>query len=493
MANSAEWKQVPLVASVDPRYADTSIDGLLTNGYLEKDAVGATWTRRRAGFTKDTVLSNTGGNTGLAIMTLQANTYISFRNNGTNTETVWINGGLAYTYTLKTGLAWLNQSTVTTLTQVYASNGGEGAYKSGGGAFTKIIDVNYPATTLNGSAFLNGYLYVLDQNGSIWGTPNQNDFSLWSPTNVVNAWGTIGQPVAIRKYLNEVLVFKTYSVEVFYDAGISVGSPLLPVQQINIKWGCVIANTIVAIDEEMFWVGNSDSGLNAVIRMNQFNPTPISTPQINRMLSANPPGFIAGAIAAFSCTMGGNKFYCLSFRQLNNNVVSTVILAYNLATGEWSNFNTPIIPNNTSPQPSSCPIASANNSATDVVEVLLDNGIVIDVDDSVTVDSITSTTHVPISMRLRTDNFDAGTMLRKMVSGLRLKADQKGASTLRIRWSDDDYQTWSAWRGIDLSKTVPMLPGLQGTFAKRAYEVEYSGVDKIRFSHLELLIAQGDI
>ena len=96
-------------------------------------------------------------------------------------------------------------------------------------------------------------------------------------------------------------------------------------------------------------------------------------------------------------------------------------------------------------------------------------------------------------MRLRTDNFEAGTSLGKMVSGLRIKADQKSASALRIRWSDDDYQTWSAWRSIDLSKKVPMLPGLQGTFAKRAYELEYAGSDPIRFSRLELLIALCDI
>lgn len=98
-----------------------------------------------------------------------------------------------------------------------------------------------------------------------------------------------------------------------------------------------------------------------------------------------------------------------------------------------------------------------------------------------------------ISERCRTDNFTSGTSLGKMVSGLRIRADQKSASSIRIRWSDDDYQTWSAWRSIDLSKKVPLLPGLQGTFSKRAYELEYSGSDPIRFSSLELLIAMCDI
>ena len=499
MANSAEWKPVPLAASVDQRYADTSIDGLMTNGYLEKDEAGAMWTRRRAGLTKNLTLSQTGGGRGTAILYpagTTIGTIVSFGNPLTSGNTIYVDGVLAYTYTATSSFAWLDQSTVATNTQIYASNGIEGAYKNGVAAFAKITDANYPAVTINGSAYLNGYLYVLDPNGSIWGTPNQNNFAVWSSTNVVNAWGTVGAAVAIRRYLNEVLVFKTFTVEVFYDAGNNgIGSPLLPVQQINIKWGCVTPQTIVEIDDDMFWVGNSESGLNAVIRMNQFNAQPISTPQINRLLSINgQTGSSLGVQAAFSCNMGGNKFYCLSYVTNQNNITNTIVLGYNLGTGEWSVLmSTQLIPSGIFIQPPPYPLASTNNPASDVQQILFNNGEVYSVDDSVTVDSYSPTGHYPIQMRLRTDNFEAGTSLRKMVSGLRIKADQKSASALRIRWSDDDYQTWSAWRSIDLTKPVPSLPGLQGTFSKRAYELEYAGSDPIRFSRLELLIALGDI
>lgn len=493
MANSAEWKVVPLAASVDQRYTDSSIDGLLTNGYLEKDEAGALWTRRRAGLTWVSALSNTGAGLGQAIMAAGANgvgNFVSFQNS------VYQNGSLVYTWPISSGDSWFDQSTaLPASSSFYVSNGNSGAYYTGA-VFTKIIDAAYPSSTLNGSAYLNGYLYVLDVNGSVWGSKNQNDFSAWSSTNVINAWGTVGKPFAIRKYLNEVLVFKTYAIEVFYDAGNNgIGSPLLPVQQINIKWGCTTPKTIVTIDDDIFWVGTSSSGLNSVIRMNQFNPVPISTPQINRLLSIN--GAASNndlfQVAAFSCTMGGNKFYCLSYIQALNNVVSTVMLAYNLGSGEWSVFNTPLIPSNAAGFFHHYPVASANDPFADQTNVLFSTGNVYLIDDSVNVDSSSSTVHLPVSMRLRTDNFEAGTSLRKMVSGLRIKADQKSASALRIRWSDDDYQTWSAWRGIDLSKPVPMLPGLQGTFSKRAYEIEYSGSDPIRLSRLELLIALGDI
>jgi hypothetical protein len=488
VANSAEWKVVPLAASIDQRDASTlSTDGLMVNGYLEKDAAGAVWTRRRAGLTDSNQLSH---GTGTAIITAFG-TVVGF-STGT-TDTIYVNGALRYTYGNSTGVSWFNQTTVVANQNTYASNGTEGAVRTGPGFFSKITDANYPAQTLNGSAFLNGYLYVLDQFGSVWGTVNQNDFSTWSATNVINAWGTVGGPIAIRRYLNEILVFKTFTTEVFYDSGNSVGSPLLPVQQINIKWGCANAQTIVNIDDDIFWVGASESGLNAVIRMNQFAPQPISTPQINRFLNVRQPTsspFPYGVKAAFSCSMGGDKFYCLSYVQNQNSVLSTIVFAYNITTGEWSTF----APNTISPTIPYYPVASSDDPTVDFQQILMSNGKVYLLDDSVTVDSsVQDSATKAISMRLRTDNFEAGTSLGKMVSGLRIKADQKGASALRIRWSDDDYQTWSAWRTIDLSKKVPMLPGLQGTFAKRAYELEYAGLDKIRFSRLELLIALCDI
>lgn len=495
MANSAEWKPVPLAATVNQRYTDTSVDGLLTNGYLQKDEVGTLWTRRRAGLIEQPNLSlpnaPIGGYSSLGIMRAISGAGDIYTGDNIG---VYKNGALVYTFTVSpTRNISFDQSTVTTVNELYASNGSQGAYDPGTG-FTKITDANYPASTVDGSAYLNGYLYVMDTNGSIWGTPNQNDFSTWSSTNVINAWGTSGAAAALRNYLNEVLAFKTYSVEVFYDSGNAVGSPLLPVQQINIRWGVKNPATIQKIDDQIFWVGQSQTGELAVIQMVNFIPNPISNESINRILSAGGNISVGGSC---SFEMGGDKFYGLTILQtlVSDRLGISYVLAYNISNSEWSLFNSTMITN--------APLASGSNSGLNIFGstygniLLASSGQVLNVSDAVTYDEnhLPGSTQTPksISMRLRTDNFDAGTSLGKMVSGLRIKADQKSASMLRIRWSDDDYQTWAAWRGIDLTKPVPMLPGLQGTFAKRAYEIEYSGSDPIRFSKLELLIALCDI
>lgn len=492
VANSAEWKPVPLVASVNQRYADTSVDGLLTNAYLQKDAAGTPWVRRRAGLIEQpsSSLPNppVGGYVSLGIMRSVSGSGALYT--GGNTV-VYKNGAVAYTFTVTptTNISF-DQSTVTTVNEIYASNGSQGAYDPGTG-MVQITDSNYPANTVDGSAYLNGYLYVMDTKGSIWGTPNQNDFSVWSSTNVINAWGTSGSAVALRAYLNEILAFKTYSVEVFYDSGNAVGSPLLPVQQISIRWGLTNPTTIQKIDEQIFWVGQSQTSELAVIQMANFNPVPISNESINRILLANS---VAGSC---SFEMGGDKFYGITFNTtiVPDRLGSSSVLAYNISNSEWSLFTTTMVTTSAAVGVTNTGLGIFGSTFGNTI--LAANGQVLQIFDSFTFDEnhLPSSTQTPkaISLRLRTDNMSMGTSLRKMVSGLRIRADQKGASTLRLRWSDDDYQTWSAWRTIDLSKNVPMLPGLQGTFAKRAYEVEYSGSDQIRFSSLELLIALGDI
>lgn len=489
-ANSAEWKSVPIAASVEQRYADTSVDGMLTNGYLQKDDVGNTWVRRRGGLIEQTALSLPDATySAVGIMDLISGAGGVYT--GGN-SLIYKNGSLAYTYSTL-GFQWFDQSTVTTVTEVYAANGNEGAYDSGSG-LTKITDANYPAHTVKGSAYLNGFLYVMDLNGSIWGTPNQNDFSTWSSTNVINAWGTPGQAVALRSYLNEILAFKTYSVEVFYDAGNTVGSPLLPVQQVNIKWGLLNGDTIQKIDDQIFWIGQSQTGEIAAIGMAGFVPQVISNESINRILG----NAQYGASGSCSFSMGGDKFYGVTVSQtvIPDRLGIEFLLAYNLSSQEWSVFNTTM--STSQPIPPATSSGLAIRGSTYSQYMIVGNGQVLRTNDALTTDQ----NHTPgnatqivrsIAMDVRTDNFDMGTSLRKMVSGMRVKADQKAASTLRVRWSDDDYQTWSAWRSIDLSKSPAILPGLQGTFSKRAYEFKYDGVDPIRLSKMELLIALGDV
>jgi len=58
--------------------------------------------------------------------------------------------------------------------------------------------------------------------------------------------------------------------------------------------------------------------------------------------------------------------------------------------------------------------------------------------------------------------------------------------------SDDDYQTWSNFREVDLSKNRPMLTNC-GTFRRRAYHFRHQSNTPLRIQAVELMIDLGTL
>lgn len=71
-------------------------------------------------------------------------------------------------------------------------------------------------------------------------------------------------------------------------------------------------------------------------------------------------------------------------------------------------------------------------------------------------------------VRIVTDNFDAGTQVKKVFKRFDILADQVPGSFLSLQYSEDDYQTWSTLRTVNLGLKHPHLMDL-GTFRRRAY------------------------
>lgn len=99
-----------------------------------------------------------------------------------------------------------------------------------------------------------------------------------------------------------------------------------------------------------------------------------------------------------------------------------------------------------------------------------------------------------IDCTIRTPRWDAANNLRKFVSRAELIGDIT-TSDVVIRYSDDDYQTWTPYRKVKLIDERPRL-SRQGSTRKRAYQVSMPydiGLnDRLcRFSSLELFYKQG--
>jgi hypothetical protein len=64
-------------------------------------------------------------------------------------------------------------------------------------------------------------------------------------------------------------------------------------------------------------------------------------------------------------------------------------------------------------------------------------------------------------------------------------ADQTTGSILKVRCSDDDYQTWSSYRSVSLAQKVPTLTSC-GTFTRRAYNLHHESNTAFRMQAIEV-------
>lgn len=90
---------------------------------------------------------------------------------------------------------------------------------------------------------------------------------------------------------------------------------------------------------------------------------------------------------------------------------------------------------------------------------------------------------------LRTDSEDFDTYNTKFGSRLVIIGDRV-PGTLYVRWSDDDYNTWTTPRGIDLDTDLPMLTQL-GKFRRRAHEFSWIEPEPLRLYRAEININIG--
>jgi hypothetical protein len=97
-----------------------------------------------------------------------------------------------------------------------------------------------------------------------------------------------------------------------------------------------------------------------------------------------------------------------------------------------------------------------------------------------------------IIVELVTNKYDMDTLNRKFQSNVRVLGDWYSSTTnLSIRWTDNDYKSWSNWKQIDLSDDFPNFARM-GAFRRRAYNLKYVGNSPLRLEALEVTYKEGD-
>jgi hypothetical protein len=361
------------------------------------------------------------------------------------------------------------------------------------GTLIQITDANFPTQFVPGWVYLDGFLYIMDTQGKIWGTAGQNNAAVWSGTNVILASSNADAGVALLKQLSYVIALKQWTSQVFYDAGNASGSPLGVVPDSQLPLGCFIGASAQTIDNTNLWLTSNQTIAPQVVQMDNLTPHIISTPSVERILShasftanaVNPlvnPGIITWVLK-----LGGHRYYGLTVQVLN------ITLVYDIDQKLWylwtdvnGNF-WPIASLTFFPpyQLSGPPLKPGIHVAQH-----LTNGNMYPLDSA---DTFPTDYGNIVPVDIYTSNIDFGIIRRKMLRTLYFDGDKTAGSIIKVRFSDNDYQTWSNFREVDLSLKKPRL-GPCGTFDhRRAYHIRHQKATAFRLRDMDMQMDIGTL
>lgn len=317
---------------------------------------------------------------------------------------------------------------------------------------------------------LNGATYVPDGFDKIYNSGNDNPTD-WAATDFVSAELENDYIKIIFKHHNNLVALGEHTIQFFYDAGNPApGSPLDPRPDQSRNVGISDANSLWQSGDTTFWIAENKDNNKVVVMLQDFNLRVISNPAIERVLVE---GDWAGTASGIS--IDGNVYYTFD--------TSRETYVYDVENSVWYIWyfqdRTDLDPLNISHS------ATDDLNGATYVACSDKQGLYL-ADIAVYRDQLTYQTSTQIEMLLCTDKFRGPPKtegLRKFMRSLQVVGDKTSSSqTINISWSDDDYQTFTTARTLDLN-TRNRLTRL-GWFEERAFRLNISVNKRIRMEAL---------
>jgi len=333
----------------------------------------------------------------------------------------------------------------------------------------EITDGEMPAGPLTPVA-IDGYICVAKSGtDEIWNA-DLNIATSWTSTSFLSVEMYADNLVALTKQVNYVVAFGTYSIEFFYDNANASGSPLKRAETVAIKVGLAAVASVAQIDRRIMFIGQGQSGEPSVWGINGLTPEKLSDEFIDKILQ-NEGSNLANARGSIIRHKGHTLYI------LNLNARS---LVYDMDEKMWGDWSTnvasahAVLPYNYFVQGSNNKILCLHNT----------DGKIYELHPTTYQDDAGA-----ILVKIVTGKLDFDSMHQKRMFRLALLADVESTGTVTLDWSDDDYQTWSTARTLDLT-TRPYTTSL-GSFRRRAFRLQHSANFPFRAEVLEVDYSEG--
>lgn len=436
------------------------------SGYVSAPTITFT---KPSTITGATVVNTTGTN--IMTTTNGGAFYVGMTVTGTgvpaNTTITEISGTSTKTFTLS------NTTTSAVTTATFTDEGN-------GATATAFLNFFPDVPIAPGAIFLDQYIFVTTTAGRVYSS-NVGDAAIWDPLDYITAEGEPDNVVGCGKHLNYIITYGEYSTEFFYDAANPVGSPLANAQAYRLELGCASGNSIVQFEQSVAWIGVSKANGRAVFMLEGTNPIKVSSTYIDRYLNTS----TLSKVRAYAFKYNGHMFYVLSLFDLN------VTLVYDVTEKVWYRWS-----------------MFSEGTATIGVDGVLGeqlfrpayyasaNGtfFVLDSDNSMLYalkQSQYTDDGAPIYYRAVTDIQDSGTTKRKFYQRVEIIGD-KVPATMMIRHSEDDYNSWSNYRQVNLNAPRSQIYGT-GQARRRAWEFLCTDPAPLRLDSAEIDFQIGEM
>ena len=395
-----------------------------------------------------------------------------------------------YVYNVGTGVN-------TTLTNVFATSSGDVGFceflydngtakvvASDGTATTGIVTIDTANTVVTSAdadipshsphiVFLDGYLFIAETNtANLWNS-DLNDPLVFTAATYVATEMEADKIIRIAKINNYVIAFGKTSVEYFWDAANAAPDSPLQRNDTPVKINTYLAGFSI-YGNTIYYIGSDAAGQPDVFRLKDFKIESVGSPSISRYLNTVTDSITSwvGVIVSFQ----GHTFYLVnagSGKSWAIDVDSGLVTRFAFQSN--ATFNILMATN----------VISTTNART---YFALNNGTsaVYKFDESVYQD-----VGVNFTCTLITEAADFGTLNRKSMHRLSILGDRTpSSSSISLSWSDNDYETFSSARTIELKQDLASTYQL-GSFRQRIFKLTYSDNYPLRIQNIEVDINKG--
>ena len=354
-----------------------------------------------------------------------------------------------------------------------------------------------------GGAFLDGRLYVGGESGAIYGSGSNTPVT-WDSLNKVTAEREADGGVYVDKHLDHIVMFGTRTIEFFYNAANATGSPLSRRKDIFHNIGMLQGDAAWREGDDIYFVAVRPSGPLDIMRLTQFVPQSISTPEIESYIT-NARLVEDSNITCCGFTTGKRTFFMMTFYRPGTDTIdpSITLVFDGMSWGVWETELTGL---------TKFPLIGwtirSGSTARSGEGIMANGDLVTSNDNFIPSDSLLASNYIldayvkdgyyastgaggtDITMIVRTGPFDGDTNHWKFAHVLEIVGDEtESIVTALIKWADGNSVNFNAGKNLNLYRKQKLTR--MGRFKRRNHEVVISIPEQYRIEAIDLEFTEG--